>query len=95
MDLIKMGLRWDEVQPKRRADLFKCALLKQPAWRHFMTCSEEREEERKKERNCTATLLGVHNYADDAQVRLSDWQGCGADILAGAAVKLRSGRVHF
>lgn len=48
MDLIKMGLRWDEVQPKRRADLFKCALLRQPAWRHFMTCSEEREEEERK-----------------------------------------------
>lgn len=99
MDLIKMGLRWDEVQPKRRADLFKCALLKQPAWRHFMTCSEEREEERKKEKGREK----LHRHASwrsqlcnyDAQVRLSDWQGCGADILAGAAVKLRSGRVHF
>lgn len=35
---------------QRRADLFKCALLKQPARRHFMTYSEEREKERKKER---------------------------------------------
>lgn len=48
MDLIKMGLRWDEVQPERRADLFKCALLRQPAWRHFMTCSEEREKEKER-----------------------------------------------
>lgn len=40
-------------------------------------------------------LLSVGNYVDDAQVRLSDWQGCGADILAGVVVKLRSDRVHF
>lgn len=80
---------------QRRADLFKCAPLKQPARRHFVTYSEEREKEGKKERNCAATLLGIRNYADDAQVRLSDWQGCGADILAGVVVKLGSGRVHF
>lgn len=55
----------------------------------------KREGKKERERNCTATLLGIRNYADDAQVRLSDWQGCGADILAGVVVKLGSGRVHF
>lgn len=53
------------------------------------------KKDRQTDRDHVAMLPGTGINLDGAQVRLSEWQGCWADKLAGVVVKVRSGRVHF